>query len=82
MIFHALYSIMGLLTTRVLAADLLTVDGPTKPNSYIVKLWDTVIMTKHLGWFEQTLNISMLTYSDWDADIFNGYSGAYCTQDA
>ena len=77
MIFHALYSILGLLTTRVLAADLLTVDGPTKPNSYIVKLWDTVIMSEHLGWFEQTLNISMLTYSDWNTEIFNGYSGQH-----
>ncbi|RPD56787.1 serine protease [Lentinus tigrinus ALCF2SS1-7] len=47
------------------------------PNSYIVKLWDNILKDTHLEWFESALNISMLTYSDWDSDIFNGYAGVF-----
>ncbi|RPD55475.1 serine protease [Lentinus tigrinus ALCF2SS1-7] len=83
-LFSAVTTAVALLSTLVLAAPgvelkaVLKYDGPTKPDSYIVKLKDEVSKEDHLSWLDSNHNsTSSVTYRDWQTNVFHGYAGTF-----
>ena len=81
-LFSAVTAAVALLSTVVLAAPsvelkpILKFNGPTHPNSYIVKLRDNVSKADHLAWLDTNHNATAnVTYGDWQTNIFHGYAG-------
>ncbi|KAI0717843.1 serine protease [Cerioporus squamosus] len=85
-IFSAVTAAVALLSTLALAApsvelkSVLKYDGPTNPNSYVVKLKDDVSKTDHLAWLDTNHNAtSNVVYRDWQTNVFHGYAGTFET---
>ena len=81
-LFSAITTAVALLSTLVLSApsvelkSVLKFDGPTSPNSYIVKLKDEVSKDDHLLWLDSNhSSTSNVTYRDWQSNVFHGYAG-------
>lgn len=81
-LFSAVATAVALLSTLALAApsaelkSVLKYDGPTNPNSYIVKLKVDVSKDAHLAWLDSNHNAtSSVAYRDWQSSFFHGYAG-------
>ena len=81
-LFSVVTAAVALLPALVLSApgvelkSVVKYDGPTKPNSYIVKLKDDISKNDHLAWLDSNHNAtSDVTYRDWQTHVFHGYAG-------
>ena len=84
-LFSAVTAAVALLSTVVLAAPsvelkpILKFNGPTHPNSYIVKLKSDVVKDNHLAWLDfNHKSTSNVTYRNWQSRVFHGYAGEQC----
>ena len=80
-LFPAVIAAVALLPAVLRAADVqlksvIKYNGPTNPDSYIVKLKDDVTKADHLVWLDTNHNATAnVTYGDWQTNIFHGYAG-------